>query len=161
MVVAKNDAVHLDLAKQIEGKSAERRYVAVVAGDLAQDRFTVDAPIGRDTHHRVKMAVVPGGKHAVTHLKKLRRMDAGTLVAARWSLVGRIRSECIFTRLGTQCWVTACMRRRNGRAGRSSCMPLTLHLSIRSPASRCRFSPILRPISWEDDVVERTDLDPF
>lgn len=83
MVVAKVDAVHVDLARQIEGKSAERRYVAIVAGDLSQGRFTVDAPLGRDPHHRIRMAVTAGGKHAVTHVKKLRRLESGTLIGVR------------------------------------------------------------------------------
>lgn len=83
ILVAKSDACHTALAKQIERKTAERRYFAVVAGDLSQDRFTIDAPIGRDEHYRVKMAVVQGGKAAVTHIKKIARLEAGTLLAAR------------------------------------------------------------------------------
>lgn len=83
MIVAKNDQAHVILAKQIEKKFAERRYVAIVAGDLSQDRFTIDAPIGRDEHYRVKMAVSQSGKQAITHIKKIARLDAGTLLAAR------------------------------------------------------------------------------
>lgn len=83
ILVAKNDRAHASLAKQIEEKLAERRYVAVVSGDLSQDRFTIDAPIGRDAHYRVKMAVATGGKPAVTHVKRVARLDVGTLLAAR------------------------------------------------------------------------------
>lgn len=83
ILIAKNDQAHVALAKQIENKTAERRYVALVAGDLSQDKFTIDAPIGRDEHYRVKMAVNQAGKQAITHIKKLARLDAGTLLAAR------------------------------------------------------------------------------
>jgi 23S rRNA pseudouridine1911/1915/1917 synthase len=83
MVVAKTDAAHVDLARQIEGKSAERRYYAVVAGDVAQDRFRIEAPIGRDPRNRIRMAVDAQGKRAVTHVLKVARMDIGTLVCVR------------------------------------------------------------------------------
>lgn len=83
ILVAKNDAAHAALARQIEQKTAERRYLALVAGDLSQERFTIYAPIGRDEHYRVKMAVSQRGKPAVTHIKKIARLDAGTLLAAR------------------------------------------------------------------------------
>lgn len=83
ILVAKNDQAHASLAKQIEQKTAERRYVALVAGDLSQDKFTIDAPIGRDEHYRVKMAINQAGKQAITHIKKIIRLDAGTLLVAR------------------------------------------------------------------------------
>lgn len=83
ILVAKTDQAHAALARQIEHKTAERRYVAVVAGDLSQERFTIDAPIGRDEHYRVKMAVVQTGKPAVTHVKRIARLNAGTLLVAR------------------------------------------------------------------------------
>ncbi len=83
MVVAKNDAAHVRLAKQIESKAAERRYLAVVAGELEQDRFVVNAPMARDKRDRLKMAVDPQGKPAVTHIMRVARLAAGTLVVAR------------------------------------------------------------------------------
>ena len=83
MVVAKNDSAHVILAKQIEGKTAERRYVAVVGGEVVKDRFVIDAPIGRDKHSRQRMAVEPTGKNARTHIKVLGTVDAGTVVAAK------------------------------------------------------------------------------
>lgn len=83
MVVAKTDAAHVNLAKQIEGKSAERRYLAVVAGHVERERFLIDMPIGRDPKNRIRMAVVPDGKPARTHVKRLARLDAGTLLGCR------------------------------------------------------------------------------
>lgn len=83
LVVAKNDAAHLKLARQIAGKTAERRYVAVVAGELDTDSFKVDAPIARDRHNRLRMAVDAHGKPAVTHVRRIARLPEGTLVAVR------------------------------------------------------------------------------
>lgn len=83
IVVAKTDSAHVALARQIAEKRAERRYVAVVVGDLEQERFSIDAPIARDHSNRLRMAAVTGGKAAVTHVKKLRRLDQGSLCALR------------------------------------------------------------------------------
>ena len=84
MVVAKTDAAHVVLAKQMETKTAERRYVAVVGGsEIRDDRFKIDAPIARDKRNRLKMAVDSQGKHAVTHVKKVARISAGTLLALK------------------------------------------------------------------------------
>ena len=83
MVVAKTDAAHVALARQMEDKTAERRYLALVAGTVDRERFSIDMPIGRDPKHRVRMGVVPDGKPARTHVKRLKRLDAGTLLACR------------------------------------------------------------------------------
>ncbi|AIE87068.1 RluA family pseudouridine synthase [Fimbriimonas ginsengisoli] len=83
MVVAKNDQAHVSLARQMEAKTAERRYFAVVGGNVEQERFTVSAPIARSKHNRLLMAVDPHGKPAVTHVKRIARMETGTLVACR------------------------------------------------------------------------------
>lgn len=83
IVVAKTDGAHVLLAKQFADKSAERRYVAVVKGCPTEERFTVNAPIGRDPHSPIKMAILAEGKDAVTHVRRLRRLDEGALVACR------------------------------------------------------------------------------
>ncbi len=83
MVVAKNDKSHIALAKQMETKTAERRYFAVVAGDIEQERFKVDGPMARDKHNRLLMTVDAAGKHAVTHIKRIARMQAGMLIGCR------------------------------------------------------------------------------
>ncbi len=83
MVVAKNDQAHVLLAKQIESKSAERRYFAVLAGEIIREKFAVDAPIARSKQNRQLMTVDPKGKRAVTHLRRVARLSQGTLIAAR------------------------------------------------------------------------------
>jgi 23S rRNA pseudouridine1911/1915/1917 synthase len=83
MVVAKTDAAHVALAKQIELKEAQRRYFAVVAGVPTTDQFVVDAPIGRNQANRLLMAVRNDGKRALTRFKKIFTSDAGTIVGAK------------------------------------------------------------------------------
>jgi 23S rRNA pseudouridine1911/1915/1917 synthase len=83
MVVAKTDVAHVRLARQIEGKTAERRYFAIVAGNVDQDNFKIQAPIARDKRNRLKMAVDPHGKPATTVVHRIARIDAGNLLAVK------------------------------------------------------------------------------
>ncbi len=75
LVVAKNDGAHLNLSKQIEEKTCKRTYLALLEGNLKDDRGTVTTYIGRDPKDRVKMAVVSPekGKLAVTDYEVLKR----------------------------------------------------------------------------------------
>jgi 23S rRNA pseudouridine1911/1915/1917 synthase len=83
LVVAKTDQAHVKLARQMETKSAERRYLAVVAGRVERPRFVIDAPIARNKANRLLMAVDPNGKPAVTHVKRLSEVDQGVCVGVR------------------------------------------------------------------------------
>lgn len=81
LLVAKNDEVHNDLAKQIADKTVTRKYVALVQGVIAEDTATIDAPIGRDVNDRKKMAVTDkNAKDAITHLRVLKRYEKSTLI---------------------------------------------------------------------------------
>lgn len=79
LVVAKNDAAHLSLAKQIEEKTCRRTYIALLEGNLKNDCGTVTTYIGRDSKDRVKMAVVEPnrGKLAITDYTVLKRYKEG------------------------------------------------------------------------------------
>ena len=80
LVVAKNDEAHKSLASQIEKKTAKRIYYGLCDGNFKEDEGTVDAPIARSKKDRKKMAIVEGGRRAVTHYKVLERFGAYTLV---------------------------------------------------------------------------------
>ena len=67
IIAAKNDAAHLALSAQLKDHSLSRTYECLVTGNMKQDSGTVDAPIGRSSADRKKMAVVPTGRRAVTH----------------------------------------------------------------------------------------------
>jgi 23S rRNA pseudouridine1911/1915/1917 synthase len=81
MVVAKTDRAHLSLAEQIKNRTAHRRYLALVHGDLPLDEGTIETRYGRDPVNRRKMAVLrEGGKEAVTHYRVLERFGDFTLI---------------------------------------------------------------------------------
>lgn len=67
LIVAKNDAAHTALAAQIAAHSFSRCYEAVVRGCPKEASGTVNAPIARSHTDRKRMAVVAGGRNAVTH----------------------------------------------------------------------------------------------
>lgn len=83
IIVAKTDAAHAALARSIERKEVERRYLAAVAREVVHEDFTIDAPLARDPNNRLRMAVVRGGRSAVTHVRRLARLDRGSLVRCR------------------------------------------------------------------------------
>lgn len=79
LIVAKNDFAHRGLAEQIKEHSFTRKYQAVVYGNLKEDNFTVDLPIGRHPKDRKKMAVTyKNSKNAITHVKVLARYNGFT-----------------------------------------------------------------------------------
>lgn len=83
IVAAKNDFTHLSLAAQFKEHSITRVYLAMVVGIPPADSGTINAPIGRHPSERKKMAVVPGGRNAVTHYRVLERFRRNALVEAR------------------------------------------------------------------------------
>lgn len=82
LIVAKTDAAHVSLARQIERKDAKRRYLAVAAGTIENERFDVRAPISRSPRNRMLMAVDPRGKPASTKFKRLSILAEGSLLLA-------------------------------------------------------------------------------
>lgn len=82
MVVARSIKAHTHLVQALSQRVVKRTYRAIVNGDLSTPG-KVDAPIGRDPNHRIKMAVVETGKHAVTHYSILERFGEQTYVECR------------------------------------------------------------------------------
>jgi 23S rRNA pseudouridine1911/1915/1917 synthase len=84
MVIARNEAAQFSLVQQLQARTVSRRYAALVRGVLSEDG-TVDAPIGRHSRDRVKMAVVHGlaGKPAITHYSVVEEFSQHTLVECR------------------------------------------------------------------------------
>jgi 23S rRNA pseudouridine1911/1915/1917 synthase len=86
VVMAKTQEASLHLAKQFFDHSIERKYVALVWGDLAEDEGTIRAHIGRHQRFRKIMDAYPlgeYGKEAVTHYKVLERFGYTTLVECK------------------------------------------------------------------------------
>jgi 23S rRNA pseudouridine1911/1915/1917 synthase len=75
LVVAKTDAAHLALARQLKARTVERRYLALAHGRLPHAAGVVETAIGRDPRDRLRMAVRPigAGRPAVTRYRVLER----------------------------------------------------------------------------------------
>ena len=83
IIAAKNDAAHLALSAQLQDHSLCRTYEAVAQGRFREDRGTVDAPIARHPTDRKRMAIVEGGRRAVTHWEVLGRYSGYTHIRCR------------------------------------------------------------------------------
>ncbi len=79
LIVAKNNDAHLKLSEQLKSRKAARRYYALVNGRV-NDGGTVNKPIARNPKDRKKMAVVQGGREAITHYNVLENFSGYTLL---------------------------------------------------------------------------------
>ncbi|MEN9978423.1 MAG: hypothetical protein RLZZ569_1048, partial [Bacteroidota bacterium] len=85
MVVAKTENTLTKLAKQFYDRTTERRYHALVWGDLEED-VRIEGNLGRSLSNRKVMTVFPDGehgKHAVTHVKVIKRYGLVTLIECK------------------------------------------------------------------------------
>jgi 23S rRNA pseudouridine1911/1915/1917 synthase len=80
MVVAKGDQAHIALSDAIRRREVRRIYQAVAWGHLAEVPVTVDTLIGRDPRDRKRMAVVEGGRQAVTRFRLRERWRGADLL---------------------------------------------------------------------------------
>ena len=80
IVACKNDFTHKNLSIQFMNKEVSRKYNALAHGIINHNFGKIEAPIGRSPQNRQLMAVVEGGKHAITHFKVLERFAKYTLV---------------------------------------------------------------------------------
>ena len=83
IIAAKNDMAHQSLAAQLADHTLARTYECIVTGNLREDSGTVDAPIARDSRDRKRMAVVSGGRRAVTHWEVIARYPGYTHIRCR------------------------------------------------------------------------------
>ena len=83
IIAAKNDAAHQYLSAQLADHTLARTYECIVVGALREDCGTVDAPIARHPTDRKRMAVVAGGREAVTHWEVIARYPGYTHVRCR------------------------------------------------------------------------------
>ena len=83
IIAAKNDAAHQYLSAQLADHTLAHTYECIVVGALREDRGTVNAPIARHPTDRKRMAVVAGGREAVTHWEVIARYPGYTHVRCR------------------------------------------------------------------------------
>ncbi|MDT5121481.1 MAG: rRNA synthase [Acidobacteriota bacterium] len=80
IVVAKSEAAHENLADQFRAREVFKSYVALVHGRVEQESGRIDQPIARDPRNRTRMAVVRGGRPALTLYRVRRRYTRFTLL---------------------------------------------------------------------------------
>jgi 23S rRNA pseudouridine1911/1915/1917 synthase len=80
LVVAKNNIAHKSLAEQLKDHTITRRYHAIALGNIKENSVIIDAPIGRHPVDRLRMAVVEGGREALTRVKVLERFSEYTYI---------------------------------------------------------------------------------
>ncbi|MGT2750229.1 RluA family pseudouridine synthase [Streptococcus orisasini] len=80
LMIAKNDRAHQFLADELKEKKSLRQYLAIVHGNLPNDRGVIEAPIGRSDKDRKKQAVTAKGKPALTHFQVLERFGDYSLL---------------------------------------------------------------------------------
>jgi 23S rRNA pseudouridine1911/1915/1917 synthase len=84
LVVARTDSAHAALQKQVRDREVERLYLALARGRLASRTGTIDAPIGRASRQRHRMAVSgAASRQARTHFEVLELLAAETYLQAR------------------------------------------------------------------------------
>ena len=80
LLVVKNPRVHRQMADQIRRHEVVRLYDCLCYGQLAEERATIIAPLGRDPRNRQRQAVREDGREAITHVRVVRRyQDASWL----------------------------------------------------------------------------------
>ncbi|HEV7484560.1 MAG TPA: RluA family pseudouridine synthase [Thermoanaerobaculia bacterium] len=80
MVIAKNDATHRELTAAWSTDAVRKEYVAIVYGTPSQMRGTIDAPIARDPRNRKRMAIVAGGRNAITDYEVIEQLRYASVI---------------------------------------------------------------------------------
>lgn len=80
LVVARNDAAHRELSRQLQERTMHRAYRAIVVGEVPDAAARIEAAIGRDPKHRQRMAVRAEGREAVSEFRRLEMASRHTLL---------------------------------------------------------------------------------
>ena len=83
VIVAKEQGAHRRLSKALASRAIDRHYLAACWGHLAAEEMLIEAEVGRHPTDRKRMAVVAGGRAAVTEIERLERWKAADYIAVR------------------------------------------------------------------------------
>ncbi len=81
IVVAKTEEIHEKLSGQFREREVYKSYIALVHGEIEENKGEIEAPIAREKHNRTKMAVRAHGRYALSLWKVKKRFDKFTLLA--------------------------------------------------------------------------------
>lgn len=82
ILVAKNEKIRRALQRQFKDRQVHKAYLALLIGHLQPAWGRIEAPLGRDPHHRQRMTVLPGGREAITEYHVLEQFAPKTGLAA-------------------------------------------------------------------------------
>ena len=141
MMVAKSELAYTVMKRAFKERTIEKEYHAVVAGHLDPSSGTIDAPIGRHPSREWRMAVIDGGKRAVTHYDTLELMAGAQLTQVTWRRGAPTRSASTWRRWATPASATPSMAQTRPRPSASGCpasgsTPCAWVSRIRAPACR-------------------------
>ena len=80
IVVVKDEQTHEELGTQFRERTVDKSYVALVHGNVRENRGTIDRPLARDRWHRTKMTVAANGRQALSMWTVRQRFEKFTLV---------------------------------------------------------------------------------
>ncbi len=80
LMVARTDAAQVALQAQLKARRVHKRYLALVSGSVTAQVGRIEAPIGRDPRDRLRVAIVPDGKEAITGYRVRERFALWTLL---------------------------------------------------------------------------------
>ncbi|MFO8009854.1 MAG: RluA family pseudouridine synthase [Dehalococcoidia bacterium] len=83
VMVAKNDRSQASLSEQVKKREIEKGYLSLVSGELSPAEGAIEGPVGRHPGDRKKMAIVSGGREAVTHYKVVEHIGKYTFLEVR------------------------------------------------------------------------------
>lgn len=83
LVVAKTESAYADLTTQLQQRAFHKVYLALVRGRVEPCRAAIESPIARDPANRQRMAVVEGGREAVSQYRVLERHPGCSLVEVK------------------------------------------------------------------------------
>ncbi|MDA1279077.1 MAG: RluA family pseudouridine synthase [Chloroflexi bacterium] len=83
LIIALSPGAYLGLSEMIRERKVNRIYTALVHGIPASTKGVVDAPVGRDLHHRTRQAIVERGRESRTHYRVLEKLGVFSLLEVR------------------------------------------------------------------------------
>jgi len=81
IVIAKSEEIHEKLNEQFRERTVYKSYIALVHGEIEENKGEIEAPIAREKHNRTKMSIRAHGRYALSHWKVKKRFEKFTLVA--------------------------------------------------------------------------------
>lgn len=80
IIIAKNQFAHMQLSKEMREEHFQKRYLALVHGNLKEREGTINKPIYRESDDVIKRVVDPRGQESITHYRVLERYENADLV---------------------------------------------------------------------------------